>query len=110
MRFGFGSWGNALPLADFIGYANEAYSINAVMVRQLVDAATTADTRYTPSTARREVGKHDTQAMYAAWQKEYRALKKRRPAMSDVWYSEQIAKTPIGQGRNASTIKKNMKP
>lgn len=51
--------GNALPLADFLGYANGAYSIDGVMVQQLVDSATTADTRYTPSTARREVSKHD---------------------------------------------------
>jgi hypothetical protein len=46
--------------------------------------------------------------MYATWQKEYQALKKRRPNMSDVWYSEQIAKSAVGQGRNASTIKKHM--
>jgi hypothetical protein len=46
--------------------------------------------------------------MYATWKKEYRALKKRRPNMSDVWYSDQIAKTAIAQGRDASTIKKNM--
>ena len=40
---------NGLPLADFIGYANGAYSLDAVMVRQLVDNATTADARNTPS-------------------------------------------------------------
>jgi len=101
---------NALPLADFIGYANGAYSIDAMMVRQLVDAATTADPRHTPSTAKREARKLDTQARYAAWQKEYRALKKRRPDESVVWYSEQIAKSAVAQGRDASTIKKNMKP
>jgi hypothetical protein len=101
---------NALPFADFIGYANGAYSLDAVMIRQLVDSATTADVRHTPSAAKREARKLDTQAMYAAWQKEYRALKKRRPAMSDVWYSEQIAKSAVGRERNASTIKKNMKP
>jgi hypothetical protein len=35
-------------------------------------------------------------------------LRKKRPNESDVWYSQQIAKTPIAQGRDASTIKKNM--
>jgi len=49
-------------------------------------------------------------SVYAEWQKEYRALKKRRPDKSDVWYSEQIANSAVAQGRNASTIKKNMKP
>ena len=79
------------------------------MIRQLVDAATTADNRYTPSNAKREARKLDTQAMYERWRKEYRALKKSRPNMSDVWYSQQIAKMPIAMGRNAGTIKKNMK-
>ncbi len=40
---------NALPLADFVGYAKGAYSLDAVIVRQLVDNAPTADARYTPS-------------------------------------------------------------
>jgi len=101
---------NALPLADFIGHANGAFSLDAVMVRQLVDSANTADVRYTPSTAKREASKFDTQAMYESWSKEYRAQKKKRPNMSDVWYSQQIAKSTVGHGRNASTIKKNMKP
>ena len=101
---------NALPLADFIDYANGVYSIDAVMVCQLVDAATTADPRHTPSTAKREARKIDTQAMYAEWQKAYRALRKKYPEKSDVWYSEQIAKSAVAQRRDASTIKKNMKP
>ena len=100
--------GNALPLADFIGYANGAFSLNAVMVQQLVDSATTADMSYTPSSAKREVGKHETQAMYESWRKAYRALKRKHPDKSDVWYSQQIAKTHNPLGRNASTIKKNM--
>lgn len=100
--------GNTLPLAYFIGYANGAFSLNAVMIQQLVDSATTADTRYTPSSARREVGKHETQAMYESWRKAYRAWKRKYPDKSNVWYSQQIAKTSVAQGRNASTIKKNM--
>ena len=96
-------------MAELIGYDNGAYSLDGGMIRQLVDAATTADNRYTPSNAKREARKLDTQAMYESWQKEYRALKKRRRNMSDVWYSQQIAKMEIANGRNASTIKKNMK-
>ena len=108
-----GAWalvagGNALPLADFMGYAHGAFLLNAVMVQQLVDSATTADPRHTPSTAKREVRKHETQAMYAAWKKEYRALKRRHPGKSDVWYSQQIAKTHNPLGRDANTIKKHM--
>lgn len=100
--------GNSLPLADLVGYRDGAYSLDGAMIRQLVDAATTADNRYTPSNAKREAGKLDTQAMYASWQKEYLALKKKRPKMSDVWYSKQIEKMDIANERNFSTIKKHM--
>lgn len=99
---------NPLPLVEVVEYHDGAYSLDGGMVRQLVDAATTADNRYTPSNAKREASKLDTQAMYASWQKEYRALKKKRPKMSDVWYSKQIEKMDIANRRNFSTIKKHM--
>ena len=99
---------DAMPLADVVGFENGSFTIDQAVVRQMVDAATTADPRHTPSTAKREAGKLDTQARYASWQKAYRALRKKSPNKSDVWYSQQIAKTAIAQGLNASTIKKNM--
>jgi len=99
---------NPLPLVELVEYHDGAYSLDGAMVHQLVDAVTTADNRYTPSNAKREAGKLDTQAMYASWQKECRALKKKRPKMSDVWYSKQIEKMDIANGRNFSTIKKHM--
>ena len=99
-----------LPLVDLIDFQGSAYTIDAEMIRQLVDSATTADPRHTPNTAKREARKLDTQAMYGAWQKAFKALRKQRRDMSDVWYSKQIAKTPIAKGRDAGTIKKHMKP
>jgi hypothetical protein len=100
---------DAMPLADVIGFENGGFTLDRPVIHQMVDAATTADTRHTPSTAKRDARKIDTQAMYASWQKAYRALLKKSPGKSDVWYSQQIAKTPIAQDRNASTIKKHMK-
>ena len=100
---------NAMPLDDLVDFQDGEYSVDAVMVRQMVDAATNADPRHTPSTAKREARKLDTQAMYIGWQKAYRALKKPCPNMSDVWYAQHIAGTDDAKGRNASTIKKNMK-
>lgn len=99
---------DAMPLADVIGFENGSFTLDHAVIHQMVDAATTADPRHTPSTAKREAGKLDTQARYASWQKAYKALRKKRPNQSDVWYSQQIAKTPIAQGRDASTIKKHM--
>lgn len=99
----------ALPLAELIDFAENRYTVDDTMVRQLVDAANPADSRYTPSNARREARKLDTQAMYAVWQKAYRDLKKKRPNMPDTWYSRQIAKMDIAKGRDPDTIKKHMK-
>ena len=99
---------DAMPLADVVGFENGSFTIDQTVVRQMVDAATTADPRHMPSTAKREAGKLDTQARYASWQKAYRALHKKRPNESDVWYSQQIAKTTIAQGHDASIIKKHM--
>ena len=98
-----------LPLIELIGYRDGAYSLDAAMIRQLVDSATTADNRYTPSNARREARKLDTQAIYESWQKEYRALKRKYPNKSDSWYSRKIAKMDIANGRSDESIRKNMK-
>jgi hypothetical protein len=56
------------------------------------------------------VRKLDTQARHERWRKAYSELKKeQRRQMSDVWYSQQIAKTQIADGRSADTIRKHMK-
>jgi hypothetical protein len=98
-----------LPLAEFIVFHNGAYSLDAASIRRLVDSAAMADKRYTPSNARREARKLDTQAMYESWQKEHRALKKENPGKSDSWCAYRIAKMDIAQGRKKETIRKRMK-
>ena len=100
---------DAIPLADVVGFENGGFTLDHAVIRQLVDAATTADTRHTPSTAKRDARKIDTQVMYASWQKAYRALLKKSPGKSDVWYSQQIAKADKVHVRDPSTIKKHMK-
>ena len=100
---------NAVPLAELVRFGVEGYSVDSEPIRHLVDAATTGDSRYTSSNARREAHKLDTQALHTSWRKEYRALKNRNPQMSDVWYSQQIAKTDIAKDRSAETIRKHMK-
>lgn len=99
----------AMPLADVIGFENGGFTLDHAVIHQMVDAATTADPRHTPSAAKREARKIDTQAMYATWQKAYRALLNKSPGKSDVWYSQQIAKADKVHVRDPSTIKKHMK-
>jgi len=100
---------NAVPLIELVLFRDGTYSIDATMIRDLVDSATPADLRYTPSNARREARKLATRAMYDGWRKAYRDLKRQRPNMSDTWYARQVAKLAIGAGRNAETIRKHMK-
>jgi hypothetical protein len=98
----------SLPLADLVSFRNGKYSVEAAKVRELVDSATTADHRYTPSNAKREARKLDTQARYERWRKAFSSLRKQRPNMSGVWYSQQIAKQEIAAGCQAETIRKHM--
>ncbi|HXZ33350.1 MAG TPA: hypothetical protein VEH30_13805 [Terriglobales bacterium] len=100
---------SALPFSESIDYRNGKYRLDQAVIRHLVDSVTTADNRYTPTSARREARKLATQTLYYSWQKDYRSLTKRHPNMSDVWYSRQIAKLSIAKGRSAGTIKKHMK-
>src|ERR1035437_7742042 len=100
---------NAVPLAELVRYMPPSYVVDGTRVRQLVDTSTTGDSLYTPSNVRREARKLNTQAMYESWRKKYRMLKQRRPEMSDVWYSQQIAKMDIAKGHSAETIRKHMK-
>ena len=100
---------NSLPLFELLQFETKGYSIYATAVQQLADMASTGDSRYTPSNARQEARKLDTQNLYESWRKAYRQLKTRRPEMSDVWYSQQIAKSPSAAGRNAETVRKHMK-
>jgi len=69
----------------------------------------TGETSYGRSNSRRDARKLDTQAKYKNWQKAYRELKKGHPNMSDVWYSQRIAKLDVAKGQSAETVRKHMK-
>lgn len=100
---------NRVPLAELIAFCDGQYSLDSAMIRRMVDAATTADNRYTPSQVKREARKLSTQELHASWQKEYRELKRSKPGKTDTWYAQKIAKMDIGQNRDPETIRKNMK-
>lgn len=100
---------NAVPLAELVRFGADGYALDKEATRQLVDAATASDPRYTPNVARREARKLKTQALHEGWRKEYRAQKQNRPGMSGVWYSQKIAKLAIAHGSSAETIRKHLK-
>jgi len=101
--------GNKVPLAELITFCDGQYSLEGAMIRRMVDAATTADNRYTPSQAKCEAGKLKTQELHASWQKKYRELKRSKPGKPGTWYAQRIAKMDIAQQRDPDTIRKNMK-
>lgn len=101
--------GNKVPLAELITFGDGQYSLDEEIIRQMVDAATTADNRYTPSQIKREARKLKTQALHARWQKEYRELKRSEPGRTDNWYAQKIANMDITPKRSPETIRKNMK-
>ncbi len=101
--------GNKVPLAELITFCDGHYSLDGDIIHRMVDAATTADNRYTSSQVKREARKLETQALHESWQKEYRKLKRVKPGRTESWYAKKIAKMDIGHDRKAETIRKNMK-
>jgi hypothetical protein len=100
---------NKVPLDEFVEFHKDKYALDEAKVLRMVDAATTADNRYTPSQVKREARKLQTQARYESWQKEYRKLKRIKPGNPDTRYAQQIAKMDIADGRDAETIRRHMK-
>jgi hypothetical protein len=100
---------NKVDLADLVAFDDGKFSVHQGMIQRLVDSSNTADARYTPNVVRRASRKLKTKELHASWKKEYQRLKKKHPEMSDTWTAGKIAKMDIAQGRDAETIRKNMK-
>jgi hypothetical protein len=97
-----------LSLNEIVFLDGHQLRIDRAAILDLVDRHPAKD-RYTPSIARNEARKLDTQAIYKGWQRAYRALKRKNPDKSDNWCALQITKTDVAQGRDSETIRKNMK-
>jgi hypothetical protein len=100
--------GHSLPLSEVVFFNNGQPSIDRAAILDLVDLPPVSESAdgYQRSTARREARKLETLERYAAWEKASKELKRKRPGMSDVWYSQQIGKQT---NASAETIRKHMK-
>jgi hypothetical protein len=85
-------------------FIDHAY-INDLLNREPLSQGKT----YMPSTIKREARKLETQAMYQDWNDEYLRLNKLHPNNSKTWCSIQIAKMDIAKGKDAETIRHNLK-
>ncbi|MDB4222361.1 hypothetical protein N9850_01210 [Granulosicoccus sp.] len=100
----------SVPLTDLLYYSEDVLVLDQPRIDELLNSIT-SDSRkpYTPIVSKRETRKLTTQAMYQDWHDEYLSLQRKHPHKSNTWYSLQISKLPIAQGKDSETIRKNMK-
>ena len=99
-----------IPIKELLYFEGEQFLIDRLRVDELLERTPQTNNKgYTPSTDKREARKLKTKAMYQDWNDEYLRLKKEKSGRTDTWFSKQIAKMDIAQGKSAGTIVKNMK-
>ena len=100
-----------VPLNELLYFDGEALMVDKPRIDELLDSVP-KDTgkTYTPDVSQREARKLATQAMYQDWHDAYLVLKQKHPDKPDTWYSKQISKLGIAQGKDSETIRKKMKP
>jgi hypothetical protein len=97
------------PVEDLLYIDNSELTIDRERIDELLNSPTNNTKSYTPNTDIREANKLKTQEMYQDWNDAYLDVLKRHPTKSDTWYSQQISKLPVAQGKSSETIRKNMK-
>ena len=100
---------SALPLSEVLRFGGGGYRMDNTRIRRWLDATATEKHPIPASRVRYESRKLDTRKKDLALEKAYRALKREKPGRSDVWYSQQIARSDLGGGLSAETIRKRMK-
>ena len=106
LRLAAGS--SELNFSSILRFRDGSYRLEESVVHRWLDAAT-EESPITATQVRYESRKLDTRKKHLLLQKVYRALKRERPGMSDVWYARQIAKSDLGGGLSPDTIRKRMK-
>lgn len=98
-----------LPIDELLYFDDQQLVIDHNAVNALLNSEPLSKgKKYTPSIAKREAGKLETQAMYQNWKDEYLKLNGLHPNKPDTWYAAKIFKMEIAKGRDAETIRKNM--
>ena len=106
LRLAAGS--SELNFSSILRFRDGSYGLEESVVHRWLDAAT-EESPITATQVRYESRKLDTRKKSLLLQKAYRALKRERPGMSDVWYARQIARSDVGGGLSPDTIRKRMK-
>lgn len=100
----------SVPVGDLLYFDGGVLVLDRLRIDEMLSVSSGSKGKaYTPDTSKREARKQATQAMYLDWQDGYQRLKKKHPRKDGTWYSIQIAKLDIAQGRDSETIRKHMK-
>ncbi len=99
---------SALPLSEVLRFGEGRYVMDNTRIRRWLDVAAETPT-FSARRIRREARKLDTRKRHKILRKAYLTLKREKPGMTDVWYSQQIARSDQGGGLRPGTIRKNMK-
>ena len=100
---------SALALSKVLFFRGGGFGLDGTGIRRWMDATATGKHPIPASRVRYESRKLDTHKTHQRLQKIYRALKREKPGMTDVWYSRQIARSGQGGGLSPETIRKRMK-
>lgn len=102
--------GYIVPLNEILFFENDQLKIDRPRIDDLVNRDSKKEShRHESATNKREKQKKKTAVRHQDWQDEYSLLKKEHPDKSKSWCARQIAKKPIGQKRDAETIRHNLK-
>lgn len=102
--------GYRAPLCELLFVNEHQIELDSTRVEEmLVRESPAKDKTYSPNTKARETRKLETAAMRQDWRDEYAKLAKQRPGMGKRWYSKQIARMAIARGRDAETIRKQLR-
>lgn len=98
------------PVDELLYFEDEQLLIDLDSINDLLNREPiTKDKIYIPSSDNREKKKLETQAMYEDWNDAYFQLQKDYPNQSKSSCATKIAKMSIAQGRDAGTIRRNLK-
>ena len=102
--------GHRVPLSELLFVDGSEINLDRTRVEEmLVRESPARDKAYTPNTDAREARKLETAAMRQDWRDEYAKLAEQRPGMTKRWYAMRIARMEIARGRDAETIRKELR-
>ena len=102
--------GHRVPLNELLFEYEDQIELDSARVPEmLAREASAKDKAYSTNTDAREARKRETEAMRQDWRDEHRNLVEKRPGKSKRWYSNQIARMPIARGRDAETIRRQLR-